>query len=115
MYGLVSPNPDSYENSSHSSPPHYGPGKAAIIQFTRYTACYLAKKGIRVNSVSPRPFPNPTVQKDLDFINKLKKKTPLGRIGQPHELKGVIIFLASNASSYVTGENISVDGGWTAW
>jgi len=51
----------------------------------------------------------------LDFINKLKKKTPLGRIGQPHELKGVIIFLASNASSYVTGENISVDGGWTAW
>ena len=115
MYGLVSPNPNLYENSSYSSPPYYGPGKAAIIQFTRYTACYLAKKGIRVNSVSPGPFPNSTVQKDLDFINKLKKKTPLGRIGQPHELKGVIIFLASNASSYVTGENISVDGGWTAW
>lgn len=115
MYGIVSPNPDVYENSNNSSPPYYGPGKAAIIQFTRYAACYLAKKGIRVNSVSPGPFPNTIVQKDVDFINKLKNKTPLGRIGQPDELKGVIIFLASNASSYVTGENISVDGGWTAW
>lgn len=115
MYGLVSPDPNLYKDTSNFNPPYYGPGKAAIIQFTKYAACYLAKKGIRVNSVSPGPFPNPIVQQDVNFINKLEKKTPLGRIGQPYELKGVIAFLASNASSYVTGENISVDGGWTAW
>ena len=115
MYGIVSPDPNIYENNNFDNPPSYGAGKAAIIQFTRYSACHLAKRGIRVNSISPGPFPNLNVQKNQDFISKLEKKTPIGRIGQPHEMKGVIVFLASNASSYVTGENIHVDGGWTAW
>jgi NAD(P)-dependent dehydrogenase (short-subunit alcohol dehydrogenase family) len=115
MYGTVSPDPTIYEGTQFCSSPSYGPGKSAIIQFTRYTACYLAKRGIRVNAVSPGPFPNPEVQKDRKFISRLKNKTPLGRIGQPYELKGVIVFLASGASSYVTGVNLPVDGGWTAW
>ena len=115
MYGSVSPDPSIYQNTEYDSPPHYGAGKAAIQQFTRFAACHLAQKGIRVNSVSPGAFPKPEIQKNEEFINNLKKNIPLNRIGQPNELKGVIIFLASQASSYVTGENIHVDGGWTAW
>ncbi|MFD2879968.1 SDR family oxidoreductase [Paenibacillus rhizoplanae] len=60
-------------------------------------------------------FPNAAVQADPQFIRQLERKNPLGRIGTPEDLKGVMVFLASAASSYVTGENISVDGGWTAW
>jgi len=115
MYGIVSPNPSIYGNSGYDNPPNYGAGKAAIIQFTRYSACHLAKNGIRVNAISPGPFPNSEVQENKIFIFNLEKKVPLGRIGKPHELKGVIVFLASEASSYITGENININGGWTAW
>jgi gluconate 5-dehydrogenase len=115
MYGIVSPNPSVYENTNFYNPANYGAGKAGIIQFTKYTACILAKEGIRVNSISPGPFPNEEVQKNKMFISRLSDKVPLGRIGQPKELKGSVIFLASNASSYITGTNLIVDGGWTAW
>lgn len=115
MYGIVSPDPSIYLKNNFNNSPSYGSGKAGIIQFSRYCACYLAKNGIRVNTISPGPFPNTDVQKNQDFISELEKKTPMGRIGKPHEIKGAIVFLASNASSYVTGQNISVDGGWTAW
>ena len=115
MYGEVSPDPSIYQGSGYDSPPHYGAGKAAIIQFTRYAAIHLAKKGIRVNAISPGSFPKPEVQQNSDFINNLKNKVPLGRVGNPVELKGAIVFLASKASSYVTGENLHVDGGWTRW
>ena len=115
MYGTVSPDPSIYGDSGYDNPPNYGAGKAAIIQFTRYMACHLAKDGIRVNSVSPGPFPSPEVQENKQFITNLEKKTPLGRIGQPYEIKGIVVFLASAASSYVTGQDIHVDGGWTSW
>ena len=115
MYGVVSPDPRIYKNTKFNSSPQYGAGKAAIIQFTKYSACHLGNKNIRVNSVSPGPFPNSKIKKNLSFIKRLNQKTPLGRVGNPEELKGVILFLASNASSYVTGANIPVDGGWTAW
>lgn len=115
MYGIVSPDPDIYGNSGFDNPPNYGAGKAAIIQFTRYAACHLAKYKIRVNSITPGPFPNEKTQENKDFISKLAQKVPLKRIGRPDELKGIVILLASNASSYITGTNIPVDGGWTAW
>jgi NAD(P)-dependent dehydrogenase (short-subunit alcohol dehydrogenase family) len=115
MYGIVSPDPSIYKKTKFNSSPQYGTGKAAIIQFTKYAACHLGNENIRVNSVSPGPFPNLKIKKNLSFIKKLNEKTPLGRIGKPDELKGVILFLASDASSYVTGTNIPVDGGWTAW
>ncbi|MEK3901679.1 SDR family oxidoreductase [Paenibacillus sp. FSL R7-0179] len=116
MYGLVSPNPEVYGDSGMDNPANYGAGKAAIGQFTRYIACHFGQHGIRANTVSPGPFPNAAVQAaDPQFIQDLKRKNPLGRIGTPEDLKGVMVFLASAASSYVTGENISVDGGWTAW
>ena len=115
MYGVVSPDPRIYGDSGLDNPPNYGAGKAAIIQFTRYAACHLASKHIRVNAVSPGPFPNLRVQTNRWFVENLERKVPLGRIGNPTDLKGVVVFLASDASSYITGQNIVVDGGWTVW
>lgn len=116
MYGVVAPNPDIYQNDvSLNNPANYGAGKAAIIQFTKYVAAYYAKYGIRSNAISPGPFPSLAVQKNEQFINRLSQKTMLGRIGQPHELQGIIVLLASDASSYITGQNFCVDGGWTTW
>lgn len=118
MYGMVSPDPSIYGSSGANNPANYGAGKAAIIQFTRHCAAHLATYGIRVNSVSPGPFPDhrSTLQQvDEAFLCELKKKTMLGRVGNPEEIIGAVIFLASPASSFVTGSNIVVDGGWTAW
>lgn len=115
IYGVVSPDPNIYEDSGFNNPPVYGAGKAAIIQFTKIAACDLAQKNIRVNSISPGAFPGKDVQKNKKFVSNLNKKIPLGRIGRPEDLKGAVLFLASDASSYVTGSNVLVDGGWTAW
>lgn len=115
MYGLVSPDFTVYDETQFSSSPAYGAAKAGIIQLTRYAACSLAKYNIRVNSLSLGPFPAKAVQQDETFISRLATKTPLGRIGSPWEIKGALAFLATQASSYVTGHNLVVDGGWTAW
>lgn len=115
MYASVSPQFSIYEDTRFYSSPAYGAAKAAVIQFTRYAACDLAKYKIRVNSISPGAFPSKPVQESEKFISRLSEKNPLGRIGEPWELKGPISFLASSASSYVTGHNLFVDGGWTAW
>jgi len=115
MYGIVSPDPRIYGDSGYDNPPNCGAGKAAILQLTRYLACHLAIKGIRVNAITPGAFPTQIVQGNRWFITNLNNKVPLGRIGQPDDIKGAIIFLASEASSYITGQNIVVDGGWTIW
>jgi len=115
MYGIVSPDPGIYGTSGQNSPPMYGSGKAAVLQLTRYCAANLAEKNIRVNSISPGPFPNPKGNVNEDFMKKLNTKTMIGRTGRPEELAGALILLASEASSYMTGSNIVVDGGWTAW
>ncbi len=116
MYGSVSPDPSIYGKSGENNPPFYGPAKAALIQFTRYAACHLAPLNIRVNSISPGPFPRPEVlKKNPSLHKKLREKNPMRRTGRPEELVGALLFLASGASSYVTGANIAVDGGWTAW
>ncbi|MGY4688928.1 SDR family oxidoreductase [Salibacterium sp. K-3] len=115
MYGIVSPNPNVYEETEFDNPANYGAGKAAIIQFTKYLASYYGEYSIRANAISPGPFPNYQVQENSKFIDKLSEKNPLGRIGYPEELQGIIIYLASSSSSFVTGQNISVDGGWTIW
>lgn len=116
MYGSVSPDPSIYGTSGANNPPSYGAAKAAMIQLTRYTACHLAPCKIRVNCISPGPFPaSRYLDADLAFHDKLKAKVPMHRTGEPHELCGPLLFLASDASSYVTGVNLAVDGGWTAW
>lgn len=115
MYGMVSPDPRIYGTSGANNPANYGVGKAGVIQFTRYCAAHYARHNIRVNSISPGPFPNPKIQQDQDFVEQLNAKTMLNRVGQPHEIAGAVILLASPASSYITGANIPIDGGWTAW
>lgn len=115
MYGIVSPDPSIYGDSGANNPANYGAGKAGVLQFTRYCAAHLAAKGIRVNSVSPGPFPNPAVQQNEAFLAELNRKTMLGRTGKSEEIVGAVALLASDASSYMTGSNITVDGGWTAW
>jgi gluconate 5-dehydrogenase len=115
MYGTVAPDHAIYGDTGQNSPVSYGAGKAGVIQLTRYCASYLAAKGIRVNCITPGPFPKITPDSDMDFIAKLNGKTMLGRTGMPDELAGPLILLASDASSYMTGANIVVDGGWTAW
>lgn len=116
MYGSVSPDPSIYGTSGANSPPYYGAAKSALIQMTRYTACHLAEDRIRVNCISPGPFPAARfLENDPSFHEKLKAKVPMHRTGDPQELCGALLFLASDASSYVTGINLPVDGGWTAW
>jgi NAD(P)-dependent dehydrogenase (short-subunit alcohol dehydrogenase family) len=116
MYGSVSPDPSIYGQSGANNPPSYGSAKAALLQLTRYAACHFAPDKIRVNSISPGPFP---AQRYLDndpaFHAQLTAKVPMRRTGTPQELQGPLLFLASDASSYVTGVNLAVDGGWTAW
>jgi len=113
MYGQVGSYPQVYEGISSANPAAYQALKGGIIQLTRHLAVYWACDGVRVNCLSPGPFPSPTAPSKL--IKRLKNKSPMNRIGRPHELKGAIVFLASDASSYVTGQNLLVDGGWTAW
>jgi NAD(P)-dependent dehydrogenase (short-subunit alcohol dehydrogenase family) len=116
MYGSVSPDPAIYGTSGANNPPHYGAAKAALIQFTRYAACHLAADRIRVNCISPGPFPAAKyLERDPQFAERLSAKNPMGRVGDPMELQGPLLFLASDASSFVTGVDLAVDGGWTAW
>lgn len=116
MYGMVAPDFDVYrEHPEFLNPPHYGAAKAGVIQLSKYYASYLGKKGITVNTVTPGPFPSDTVQKTEPFIKALSNKTCLKRIGKPEELAGAFVFLVSNASTYITGQNIVVDGGWTTY
>lgn len=115
MYGLVSPDLRIYGDNPQKQPPNYGAGKAGVAQITRYGAAALAEYGIRVNCVTPGPFPNPRSQDDAAFNQQLANKTMLGRFGQNYEMAGAVVLLASDASSFMTGSNIVVDGGWTAW
>ncbi len=115
MYGMVSPDKRIYNSPQDTNPPFYGAAKAALIQWTKYAACEFAKEKIRVNSISPGPFPSTFVQKDNpQLVERIISKVPMNRIGVPNELVGSVVFLASSASSYVTGVNLPVDGGWTA-
>jgi NAD(P)-dependent dehydrogenase (short-subunit alcohol dehydrogenase family) len=113
MYGIVGSYPDAYAGITSANPVAYQALKGSIIQMTRHLAVYWAPDGVRVNCLSPGPFPGPSAPTEM--IERLKTKSPLRRMGRPAELKGAIVFLASDASSYVTGQNLVVDGGWTAW
>lgn len=116
MYGMVSPDPRVYGRSGMNNPPHYGAAKAALLQYTRYAAVHLAPEGIRVNAISPGAFPPEAAQqRDPAFTAALTQKVPMGRLGRPEDMAGAIVFLASSAARFVTGANLPIDGGWTAW
>jgi len=114
MYGVVAPQFEIYnEYPQFLNPPHYGAAKAGVIQLTKYYAAYLGKIGINVNAVTPGPFPSSSVQSEGGFVDSLAERTCLNRIGKPEDLVGAFVFLSSDASNYITGHNLVVDGGWT--
>ena len=114
MYGMVVPDLDIYDGREEFlNPPNYGTAKAGVIHLSKYYAMYLGKYNINVNSISPGPFPSEDVQKDKEFIKRLESKTKLKRIGKSDDLQGITLLLSSSLSSYITGQNIAIDGGWT--
>ena len=114
MYGVIAPDFEIYNDApEYLNPPHYGIGKAGLIQMTKYFASFLGKKNIQVNAVSPGPFPSENVKKNAAFVKSLEQKTALKRVGVPEDLTGVFVLLCSDYSNYITGQNLIVDGGWT--
>jgi NAD(P)-dependent dehydrogenase (short-subunit alcohol dehydrogenase family) len=111
-YGIVSANKSIYGDSGINSPVAYATSKAALLNLTRYMATHLADKNIRVNCLSPGGVFNNQAE---DFLKNYTEKTPLGRMAKAEDYQGAILYLLSGASSYMTGANLVVDGGWTAW
>lgn len=112
IYGVVAPDFHIYEGTEMTSPANYAFAKGGMINFTRYAASYYGRFGIRVNTISPGGFH--TEDQAEVFVERYSKKTLLGRMGSDDDIKGAAVFLASDASGYITGQNIMVDGGWTA-
>lgn len=112
MYGMVASYPECYEGQCAANPAAYQALKGGVLQLTRHLAVYWAQDGVRVNAVSPGPYPPPTAPAEM--TRRICTKSPMRRVGLPHELKAAVLFLASDASTYVTGHNLVVDGGWTA-
>ena len=111
IYGLVGPDMSLYESTSMANPAGYGASKGGIIQLTRYLATILAP-AVRVNTISPGGVwrNQPSV-----FQQRYEARAPLGRMALEEDIKGAAVYLASDLSAYVTGHNLVVDGGWTAW
>ena len=112
IYGMVSGDPRIYTDCDRKTAECYGASKAAIIHMTKYFAVHLAEFGIRVNCISPGGIFN---NQGKDFVKNYNYRTPMGRMANEDEIADTAIFLASDDSAYITGQNIVVDGGWTSW
>ena len=115
IYGLVAPDQRLYKDEKETQkykPPYYSVTKSGILGLVRYLAAYYGEKNIRVNALSPGGVYN---QHDESFVKSYASRTMLGRMANINDLDGALLFLASDASQYMTGANLVVDGGWTAW
>lgn len=116
LYASVSPDQRFYDHLAGDLPflksPAYGASKAAVVNMTKYFSTLWGRQGVRVNTLSPGGV---LAGQDDQFKSKYIARVPLGRMAQAEDLKGPLVFLASPASSYVTGHDLRVDGGFTAW
>lgn len=111
IYGVVANDPTIYEGTTMIQPPSYNFVKAGMINFTRYLACYYGKQGVRANCISPGGYFN---DQPKPFVEQYCRRVPVGRMLGNDDIQGAVVFLASDASAYVTGMNLMVDGGWTS-
>jgi len=112
LYGVVSPNHNMYPGTGIVQPVAYTVSKHGVVALTKYVATWLASRGVRVNSITPGGiFDN----QDELFLERFNQLNPIGRMSDKNELRGGIIYLASDASSHVIGHNLIIDGGWTVW
>jgi NAD(P)-dependent dehydrogenase (short-subunit alcohol dehydrogenase family) len=112
IYGMVGPDFSIYEGTELTNPVNYAFAKGGMISLTRHLASFLAPYNVRVNCLSPGGFQNE--QTPEEFVPKYTGRTPMRRMAEADDIKGPVVFLASDASRYVTGQNLAVDGGWTA-
>ena len=110
IYGVVGPEFSIYEGTSLTTPAAYSAIKGGVINFSRYLASYYGKHGLRINCISPGGIYN---NQNKKFVSNYVKKVPLKRMGLPSDISPAVSFLLSDDSSYVTGQNLIVDGGWT--
>ena len=117
IYGFLGTDHRIFLDLRNNPPVHYAVSKGGILQLTKYLATLWADKGVRVNAISPGYFPKkkPSIPERPDYIEEIIKRTPMKRIGKPDDLMGSVIYLASDSSSFVTGQNLIVDGGWSVW
>ncbi len=111
-YGIVSSNPALYADNSLGNPVAYSASKGGVIMMTKYLGAYWASRGVRVNSIAPHGVWN---NHEDTFSKRFSAMSPMNRLSFTDEVIGGVIYLASDASSYVTGSNLLVEGGWTAW
>jgi NAD(P)-dependent dehydrogenase (short-subunit alcohol dehydrogenase family) len=112
LYGVVSPNHKIYPGTRISQPVAYSVSKHGVVALTKYLATLWAEKGVRVNALTPGGIFN---GHEGLFLERFQQLNPIGRMSDKSELRGGIVFLASDASSHVVGHNLIIDGGWTAW
>ena len=115
MYGLISPDFRIYSENDRKNSEVYGATKAGVIQMTKYFAVHLADRNIRSNSISPGGVYNPANPQGKEFIENYEYRCPMKRMANAEEISSVALFLATELSSYVNGQNITVDGGMSAW
>lgn len=119
IYGMLSPIQDIYAYKAEKTgvpfikPVAYSASKSGVYNLTRYMATYWGKKGVRVNTMTPSGVFRDT--QDAEFQKNYCARMPIGRMAQPDEYNGALIYLASDASTYMTGANLVIDGGWSAW
>ncbi|MBL4889891.1 MAG: SDR family oxidoreductase [Candidatus Lindowbacteria bacterium] len=119
MYAATAPDPNLYTDTDFMTPPGYSASKAGMIAFTKYVASFWGSYGVRCNAILPGPISNTqsqsgiSVEKDDPFLKRLVDRTCLGRIGTPDDLSGLLLYLASDSSSFMTGQELVIDGGWT--